>query len=472
MKKHLLLFGIIIVLGLCVRMCEAAIPSIIVDDANKNKQVRAVAVIDEGGTHTGTVENPLRIKLSDQTGKTAFGELLVANLHPLFQGSFEYTVDNTDLNTNLTRNSGSVTQLSGMASIGTGITADSTALLRSKQHGRYRAGLGGVARFTALFGTPTASTEQHVGIIDATSTTATFINGYAVGYTGTTFGFRRWQNSATTTVTQANWDDPLDGSGNSGMTIDQTKLNVFFIQYQYLGAGAIRLFVEDDDTGFLVLVHTIDYANKNTEPSVHNPNFFMTYFVSNVGTTSDITVRSSSYMYAVEGKTKFIEIHQTSNSTGLRQKTTVTSEIALFTIRNRATFAGKTNFIDILLKHMSASTQANAANARGSARLVKNATLGGSPDYNKISTDTSVIEIDVAGTTVTDGINIIPISLAGRDAAGSELLAPLEIILNPNDTITFAVQSSNSSTMEGELLWRELWYYQEWLRQLENSWLQ
>ncbi|KKK71773.1 hypothetical protein LCGC14_2910560, partial [marine sediment metagenome] len=372
-------------------------------------------------------------------------------------GSFEYTVDNTDLNTNLTRNSGSVTQVSGMASVGTGITTDSTALFESKQHGRYRAGLGGVSRFTALYGTPTAGTEQYVGLADATSTTGTFVNGYMVGYAGTTFGFHRWQNTATITVAQADWDDPLDGSGNSGMTIDQTMLNIFYIQYQYLGAGAIRLFVEDDDTGMPVLVHTIDYANKNTEPSVHNPNFHHMMFVSNLGTTSDISVRSSSYMYGVEGKTKFIEIHQPSNSTGLRQITGVTTEVALFTIRNRAAFAGKTNFIDILLKHMSASTQANAANARGSARLVKNATLGGTPDYNKISTDTSVVEIDVAGTTVTDGRNIIPISLAGRDAAGSEFLGSLEIIINPGETVTFAVQSSNSSTMEGELLWRELW---------------
>jgi len=453
MRNNLLFFGIIIV----AISVLAAIPSTIVDDDNKNKQVRAVAIIDQGGTHTGTKLNPLRITIGDATALTAFGELLVGQIHPLFQGSFEYTVDNTDLNTNLTRNSGSVTQVSGMASVGTGITTDSTALFESKQHGRYRAGLGGVSRFTALYGTPTAGTEQYVGLADATSTTGTFVNGYMVGYAGTTFGFHRWQNTATITVAQADWDDPLDGSGNSGMTIDQTMLNIFYIQYQYLGAGAIRLFVEDDDTGMPVLVHTIDYANKNTEPSVHNPNFHHMMFVSNLGTTSDISVRSSSYMYGVEGKTKFIEIHQPSNSTGLRQATGVTTEVALFTIRNRAAFAGKTNFIDILLKHMSASTQANAANARGSARLVKNATLGGTPDYNKISTDTSVVEIDVAGTTVTDGRNIIPISLAGRDAAGSEFLGSLEIIINPGETVTFAVQSSNSSTMEGELLWRELW---------------
>ncbi|HDZ14112.1 MAG TPA: hypothetical protein ENH60_04340, partial [Pricia sp.] len=138
MRNNLLFFGIIIV----AISVLAAIPSTIVDDDNKNKQVRAVAIIDQGGTHTGTKLNPLRITIGDATALTAFGELLVGQIHPLFQGSFEYTVDNTDLNTNLTRNSGSVTQVSGMASVGTGITTDSTALFESKQHGRYRAGLG------------------------------------------------------------------------------------------------------------------------------------------------------------------------------------------------------------------------------------------------------------------------------------------------------------------------------------------
>jgi hypothetical protein len=46
--------------------------------------------------------------------KTAFGELLVGQLSPQFQGSFEYTVNNTDLNTNTTVNGGTVTQASGM----------------------------------------------------------------------------------------------------------------------------------------------------------------------------------------------------------------------------------------------------------------------------------------------------------------------------------------------------------------------
>ena len=37
---------------------------------------------------------------------TAFGDMRTAELSPQFQGSFEYTVDNTEINTNTVVNGG------------------------------------------------------------------------------------------------------------------------------------------------------------------------------------------------------------------------------------------------------------------------------------------------------------------------------------------------------------------------------
>ena len=95
----------------------------------------------------------------EENPKTAFGEVLVGQLSPQYQGSFEYTVGNTDLNINTVVAGGTVTQASGTAVVGSSTTTASTALFQSKQHAKYRAGLGGVARFTALFTTPVAVTE-------------------------------------------------------------------------------------------------------------------------------------------------------------------------------------------------------------------------------------------------------------------------------------------------------------------------
>lgn len=405
--------------------------------------------------------------------KTAFGELLVGELHPVFQGSFDYTVDNTLLNTNTVTNGGTVTQASAMAVLSTSTTTNSTAMFQTKQHAKYRPGLGGLLRFTALFTSPVADTQQLIGLSDQSGSSTFFKNGFMVGYNGNTFGFHRFQNDVLTTVTQANWDDPLDGTGASAMTLDQTKINVWQIRFQYLGGGAIQLWVEDDDTGNFVLVHTIDYANQNTSPSVHNPNFHYTMWVDNNGTTSDMILKGASYAYFIEGKTSLIELHQPQNSTDVQEKTSVTTEVAIFTIRNRAAYAGKTNYIDVVLESINASIEANSANNLGNVRVIRNATLGGSPSFSNIGTDTSVVEIDTAGTTVTGGTALEVYFLAGKNDKIHKDVLGLQIILNPNDTITLSGTSANSATIDGALLWKELFYSQDWwIKQQENSWLQ
>lgn len=396
------------------------------------------------------------LDLVKEKSRTAFGEVLVGELYPQFQGSFEYTVSNTDLNTNTVANGGTVTQASGMAVMTTSITTASTALFQSKQHAKYRPGLGGLSRFTALFTSPVAATEQLIGIADEVGSSVAFKNGYMVGYIGTTFGFHIFRNDTITTIAQAGWDDPMDGTGASGMTLDQTKLNVFEIKYQYLGAGAIQLLIEDDSTGQFVVVHTVLYANNNIEPSVYNPNFEHIMWVNNKATTNNLILKSSSYAYFVEGKTSFIELHQPENASGTREKTTVTTEVAIFTIRNKSTYASKTNFIDIFLLGAGGSIEASSANNLGKLRIIKNTTLGGSPSYSDISTTNSVIEIDTAGTTITGGKELGAGLLAGKNDRFRISLIDNKIILNPGETLTVAGSSANSATIDAQISWREL----------------
>lgn len=409
-------------------------------------------IVDENGASTN-LSNPIPVT---ENAKTAFGDLRTAELHPQFQGSFEYTVDNTDLMVKVVTNGGAITQGNGMGIISTSTTTNSSAMLESKQHARYKSGLGGLMRFTALFTSPVAATEQFVGISDEHGSSATFKNGYMVGYDGTTFGFHRFQNDSKITIAQSSWDDPMDGTGLSGMTLDQTKLNVYQIQYQYLGAGAIKLFIESDSTGEFILVHTINYTNNNTQPSTHNPNFLFHIHANNKGTTSNLIIKSSSYAYFVEGRTSFIELHQPDNSSGSRQKTSVTTEIAIFTIRNKTSYASKPNFIDIVLLNAGASIEANSANNLGEVRVIKNTTLGGTPSYSDINTSNSVVEIDTAGTTITGGTALATEFFAGKNDKFGISTIDSKIILAPGETLTVAASSVNSATINAQLTWREL----------------
>jgi len=385
----------------------------------------------------------------------AFGEQQVAEINPIFQGSFEYTVSNTELNTNTVTSGGTVTQADAMAVLTSSTTTGSDAFLQSKIHAKYRPGQGGLLRFTALFTAGVAATDQLAGLADETGSTAAFKNGYMVGFIGDTFGVHRFVNDTVTSVTSFN-KDALDGTGKSGMTIDTTKINVFQIQFQYLGAGAIKFYVEDPNTGNFILFHEIGYANQNTVPSVYNPNFHFTLWVDNKATSSNLILKSASYAYFIEGKNSFIELHQPQFSTGIIEKTSVTTEVAIVTIKNKTSYASKTNYIDILPEELVASIEASAANNLGTIRLVKDTSLGGSPSFADINTSNSVIEYDTAGTTLTGGKTLLSYPLAGKNDKLIQKLKDLTIVLGPGESLTIAGSSTNSATIDASILWKEL----------------
>ena len=399
--------------------------------------------------------NALPVKVTNLP-TTAFGELLVGQLYPQFQGSFEYTVDNTDLLENVVVNGGTVTQASAMAIVSTSTTTASTALLRSSRHAKYKPGIGTAGRFTALFSIPVATTEQYIGFFDHVGSSAAFMNGFGIGYEGLDFGIHRFQNDVKNTILLSACDDPLDGNGISGMTYDPTKLNVFAIRFQYLGAGTIEYLIENDSTGEFIVFHRILYANNNIVPSVFNPSFHFIMWANNKATTSNIIIKCASYGYFNEGVTTHIELHVPHNSSGLQTKNTVTGEIAIFSIRSKTNYAGVLNFIDAFLENFSASIEANAANNLGSVRLLKNTTLGGTPAWSDINTNNSTVELDIAGTTITGGKEVAVIPLAGKNDKDSIDLTSFQITMKHGEIFTVAGLSANSATIKAAILFSEL----------------
>lgn len=390
---------------------------------------------------------------------TAFWEQSISEAHPQWQQSFEYTVGNTALNTNTTTNWWTVTQSEAMAVISTSTTTWSNATLNSAHHAKYKAGFGWVMRFSYLFTTPVAWTHQYVWLMDEAWTVAEFVNGYALWFNWEDAVVTRFQNDTQFNVTQANWDDSLDGNWPSWVNMDFTKLNVFYIQFQYLWAWPIYFWTEDPDTWVPFRFHTIKYANVNITPSTFNPNFHFTMHVDNAGTTANLINKCASYWYFIEWKTELIEIHQPQFSSWTISKAWVTIEAAIFTIRNKATYptaAPKNNYIDIILERFWASLEASSTNNLGTVRLVKNATIWWTPSYTDISATNSIVDIDTAWTTVTWGVELISFQLAGKNDKANENLLNLKFIIHPWETVTLSWLSVNSATIMWSLLWKEL----------------
>lgn len=207
------------------------------------------------------------------------------------------------------------------------------------------------------------------------------------------------QAATETFVKKSDWNgDRLDGTGGSGVTIDPTKLNVFEIQMQYLGAGTITLMAEvasSSNQPELVVCHELRLPNTLTTTSFGNPSFPFTMAAYSAGSTTNLTVKSGSFAGLVEGH-KILQgprfsIYDT--STTAKQDAYYT----LFSMRNTLYFGGRSNqgVVNILgltagVRHTDVVT----------IFLLRNATLVGTPSFSQFVSG-SMMYIDNSATTCT-----------------------------------------------------------------------
>jgi hypothetical protein len=93
-----------------------------------------------------------------------------------------------------------------------------------------------------------------------------------------------------TRVAQSNWNiDQLNGDGPSDYTLDLTKAQIFWTEYEWLGAGSVRIGFAID--GYFIPVHQFNHANYIDSVYLTTASLPVRYEIENTGATS-----SSSYM--------------------------------------------------------------------------------------------------------------------------------------------------------------------------------
>ncbi|QZY57587.1 hypothetical protein K7H06_19015 [Crassaminicella profunda] len=322
-----------------------------------------------------------------------------------------------------------------------------TAKMETVRVLRYQSGLGAQARFTAIFTTGVANSTQLIGIGDTT-------DGFFFGYNGTTFGILRLQNGTPNWTDQSNWNgDKVDSTGDSGVTLDTTKGNVYTIQYQWLGFGVITFWIANPTTGDFILVHTIRYPNNNTTPSIYNPTLPLMAKVEKTSGSSNIILQTSSGIGLVEGPIDYSAI-VTRNSVSNSVESINDTETNIITIKNNNNFQEKTNRVRIRLDYLSVSTDGSKP---VTIKMIKNATVSG--DYTDINENTSVVSYNKIGTlTATTGTNLLVFKL-GKAESNQLFVGSLDIQLEPGSTFTVSAVSSSGSGSQVDvgLSWIELW---------------
>ena len=372
---------------------------------------------------------------------SAFGEQQVAQPTAKVLAHFPYNL-NSDIVTTTTAGSGAVTHSNQFAVIASGAATSSSGKLNTNRTLEYNPGIGGLARFTTIFGTGTAGNTQISGIGNTT-------DGFFFGYNGTQFGILYRAGGSDTWIPQTSWNgNRMLGNERFIQTLDPQKGNVYQIQYQWLGFGAIRFYIEDNVSGSLELVHTIRYANENTSVSVNNPTFPFCAESANTTNNTDIQMKISSIGLFVEGKET--NAGDTRNAID-NEKTISTTETNILTIRNKSTYQSVTNAVIINPDFL---TLASDGTKNVTVRIYANTTLGGTPSYTDISTNTSVVDYDTAGTTITGGTLLAVFELAKVDSL-SQSFKEFNFLLFPGQTMTFAAVSAANNDVSVGISWAE-----------------
>lgn len=256
-----------------------------------------------------------------------------------------------------------------------------------------------------------------------------------------------------TWVLQDNFNlDKVDGTGSSGLTLDPTKINVYGIQFQYLGGGDIEFLIENPVTGLMIAVHRIQYPNQATTASLLNPTLHLTLIVKTETGYSggDLTMKTSSLAGFIQG----IE-----TSKGIRRSFSVEKEISttesvVLILHNELDFNGKQNKVSVYPDFTSFATESSKPTT---LRMYYNPdSVTGGAALTDVEANVSVMKYGTTGTSITGGQRLLTFVLPGN-GGGARNLTDLEIQLRPGDRIvlTGVLASGANANVDVSYTWVE-----------------
>ena len=215
------------------------------------------------------------------TNLDAFGRLRVSNPLTLFDSSHRYADNNLWVNSITGTAAATFSADEGLINLTVGSASGDQIIRETIKVFSYQPGKSLLVMTTFVFGAANANLRQRVGYYGAA-------NGIYFERDGTT-NYMVERSSVTgvlvnTRVAQANWNqDPMDGTGPSGLTLDSSKAQILYMDVEWLGLGTVR-------TGFIingafVPVHNFNHANLVTTTYITTASLPLRYEMTNTGAT-------------------------------------------------------------------------------------------------------------------------------------------------------------------------------------------
>jgi hypothetical protein len=225
----------------------------------------------------------------------AFNRLKVSNPFTLFDSQQRYTLSDKWNYVGVSGGTYSFNPVESTVSLIAGTTNGSKMYVETKRVFPYQPGKSLTIVDSFAMAQPKSGLRQRVGYFGITGgvTAGTPYNGVYLQQDGLTLSVCLTSASlgTTQTVTQSNWNgDKFDGTGDSGVTIDVTKGNIFWLDVEWLGVGDVR-------TGFFidgkpVVAHTFYNTNNNSTTYMTTACLPLRYEIENTaGQTGSSTMR-------------------------------------------------------------------------------------------------------------------------------------------------------------------------------------
>lgn len=231
---------------------------------------------------------------------------------------------------------------------------------------------------------------------------------------------------------------------------DPAKLNVFGMDFRWLGAGIVRFFMEDPDSGNMVLIHTQNWTKNQTGiyPHIRNPSLRITYRsgTTNTGVTpsQNVIVRGASVFAGVQGVIKQVGSSQgyySVNASGFAKDLVH----HLISIQNPYVRNGVTNRSSIILQDLTVSQQ----NQDPSVIFIVKEAVGTSDllVFNPIPNSNTFLFAQYSTSVVTENLTLDSpsnIQTLGINASAQFDLKNFNLELAPGEYVSIFITSGGS----------------------------
>ena len=410
-------------------------------DTHNAELVRSVISARTQSTEYKVVNMNERGMLRVAPASTKLEHSLTSSNRSIFQIKFTYGISALLCGSAVT-GSGTVTATSGLVSVTTGTTPASSATLSTKGYVFIAPGQTATVAIAGVFGVPTSSCTQLIGVGNA-------INGLFFGYLDTAFGICVRANSSDTWVTQTSFNvDKVNGTGSSGINLNTQYGNTYVIIYDALGFGTVSFGILGIEG--LVIVHRYSFINAQTTIGLPNPHLQATCNITKTAGATSITAKIASFAAFLDGASYYpMALCTTSVDKAVSSQTYV----PIIAIRNCTTFGTFTNASTVILSRANICTQGVSKNFV--VALVKNPTLTGGT-WSFLDATTSVVERNSAATAYSGGTVLWTRAGFASDIVEDFTTAPIS--LSPGDVLCLVgrVSSNSTATTSSSLTWMEL----------------